>query len=219
MHYLALTFKHAVEFSSFGCTPRICLATPAWGNSTYFIRVPPRSQIRISTHCAICFPVLDPHSRPIPCSNSTYFIQTLSRSQIRLSDPQLHFHLFCVMQFRLRGNLSYLTEILAEVKRLGDDPAPPAPDDPRTCRRVPERAGPRTTWFGWFPLGSAAARSLLLAASRTPQGSENVTRADRRSQIAPGVIAVTSGGHGREGRSSDTAPTVRLPRRVITNRP
>ena len=23
--YLALTFKHAVEFSSFGCTPRICL--------------------------------------------------------------------------------------------------------------------------------------------------------------------------------------------------
>src|SRR4030095_15220722 len=34
VHYLALTFKHAVEFSSFGRTPRRHPFGPAWGNST-----------------------------------------------------------------------------------------------------------------------------------------------------------------------------------------
>ena len=29
--YLALTFKHAVEFSSFGCTPRDCLSDSRLG--------------------------------------------------------------------------------------------------------------------------------------------------------------------------------------------
>lgn len=46
VHYLALTFKHAVEFSSFGCVPRFSLSTFPWGNSSYFTGADPRSQIR-----------------------------------------------------------------------------------------------------------------------------------------------------------------------------
>jgi hypothetical protein len=72
--------------------------------------------------------------------------------------------------------------------------APTAPRGPRSCRRVPERAGPRVTWFGvGWPSGRPLRRGLPLAASRTPQGSENVTRASLRSQILPDVTVVTSG--------------------------
>ena len=46
--HFALTFKHAVEFSSFGCAPRFGLPTAAWGNSTYFTRSCSRCQTGLS---------------------------------------------------------------------------------------------------------------------------------------------------------------------------
>lgn len=46
MHCLALTFKHAVEFSSFVRAPRFSLSTSAWGNPYYFTDPIRRSQIR-----------------------------------------------------------------------------------------------------------------------------------------------------------------------------
>ncbi|WP_343884093.1 hypothetical protein, partial [Luteococcus sanguinis] len=33
---IGIDFKHAVEFSSFGCIPRLTLSGSAWGNSVYF---------------------------------------------------------------------------------------------------------------------------------------------------------------------------------------
>jgi len=113
VHYLALTFKHAVEFSSFGCTPRICLATLAWGNSTYFIRVFLRSQIRfpdpfsgisrslVASAIRSRQPVLL-YSVPHPESNPGFSSEPLL--------PGLH-----AIAFRLRGNLPYLTRLAVEV--------------------------------------------------------------------------------------------------------
>ena len=46
--HFALTFKHAVEFSSFGCAPRSGPRAVAWGNSTYFTRACARCQTELS---------------------------------------------------------------------------------------------------------------------------------------------------------------------------
>ncbi len=46
--HFALTFKHAVEFSSFGCAPRSDPQAVAWGNSTYFTRACTRCQTELS---------------------------------------------------------------------------------------------------------------------------------------------------------------------------
>ena len=43
-----MTFKHAVEFSSFGCAPRSGPGAVAWGNSTYFTGACARCQTELS---------------------------------------------------------------------------------------------------------------------------------------------------------------------------
>lgn len=50
---MCIDFKHAVEFSSFGCVPRFGLAAAAWGNSINLRGFPVDCQIRVSRRWAI----------------------------------------------------------------------------------------------------------------------------------------------------------------------
>lgn len=52
-----IDFKHAVEFSSFGCVLRFDLPASAWGNSSYFSEVFGRCQLGPSD---LLLPTLNP---------------------------------------------------------------------------------------------------------------------------------------------------------------
>lgn len=187
MHYLALTFKHAVEFSSFGCTPCGNPSTSAWGNSTYFIGAySPESNptfglpfvvtLRPLTYVGLVFEQL------------LYSIQVLDRSQTDLV-PRLPSNV-PARAVPFSGNLPYSTRPHVQVKDFGCAAVTLLRFAPSSCRRVPERAGAKVARCGWVPLGSAAARFYFPAASRTPQGLENITLVSPWSQTEPAVTVV-----------------------------
>lgn len=183
MHYLALTFKHAVEFSSFGCTPRICLGDSCLGQlDLLYSSLSPESNpvsdlFLLPSRNAIAFAILS-------FGNLTYFIQILSRSQIRLSISAAFLGRFTfVVPASRQPALPYQDLDPSQVTRS----RAPGPR-PRLAALVPvvvlqSAQDQGLLGCGGCPLGPAAARSLLLAASRTPQGSENITRAVCGSQL------------------------------------
>lgn len=180
---MALTFKHAVEFSSFGCTPRVCLFDSRLGLLDLLYSGFSLESNPVSSHFAEFFVAIS-LSRSGPEQPNLLYSVPQSESNPTFG-PELPLAVICFRNFWLSGNLPYLTRIFVAVKSAIWSWPPPALRDPCPCRRVAERAGPRATWCGWVPLGSAAARVFPFAASRAPQGSENITRVFRLSQIGP----------------------------------
>ena len=187
-----MTFKHAVEFSSFGCAPRLGLPAAAWGNSTYFTRA-----------CARCQTGLSCPSRPATSAGpwrllswrhtvpallrlgSFRLVRSGSLRAVRLSEkacPTLVSHL-------LRVKLSF--------------PALPCRDKYRALAAPVLEAHRTRTALGWDPSGPSAPD--LSGPSVSPRRLGKHYGAGRmRSNPAgpPGVSAVWLGVQRDSGRSA-----------------
>ena len=191
MHYLALTFKHAVEFSSFGCTPRICLGDSCLGQLDLLYSSPsPESN-----------PVSDPFFAAL--KNPNCFHNLVSRQlDLLYSDPrsesnptfrsQLHFFAVftLVVPASRQPDLPYQDLGSSQVTRSPSRPRPRLAG-PRSCRRVAERAGPRVTWLWW--VSSQVGRCLEFPPCRVPHPSRLRERyaCGARESTRPAVTALT----------------------------
>ena len=218
MHYLALTFKHAVEFSSFGCTPRICLSDSCLGqlDSLYSSLSPESNPVSdlffAAVEVLIAFTISPSATR-----------LTLFRSSVGVkSDFPIPAAFLCRFTFvdpaPRQPALPYQDLDPSQATRSRSWPRPHRVV-PRSCRRVPERAGPRVTWLWW--VSSRVGRCSECPPCRVPHPSRlrKHYACGLRESSRPVVTALTPSRHGLDRpyeRSSDTAPTVRLPRRVIT---
>lgn len=240
---MALTFKHTVEFSSFGCTPRVRLADSRLGQLILlYSSLSPKS---------------NPGFRPFQSfehfleftsscrSNSSYSIPVFHRSQIPDSDQMNCFEPFpvsrnCFSQLPLRYSsdspesnpLSRSSCLFCDFPIPRDfalrQPAPPYQDRGRcqACRLHPGSAHTCSTLFPVVVSQSAQDQGLLgvvgvlefsAAAWSLPLPRPAPLKAQRTLRaLGEGVKpALCDRGHGAS-RPNATAPTVRLPRRVIT---
>lgn len=183
MHLLALTFKHAVEFSSFGCTPRGCFINFRLGQLDLLYSVfPAESNPSLRPFgCSKAFP----NDSVLLCFNLSYFIQIFTRSQIRLSDLGCPLRVDLLSRTGSGATWPTLPGLLGESNSLRISWPHPCFATLVPVVVLQSAQDQELLGLGWVPLGSAAAQVDPLAASRTPQGSENITRVFPPSQIGP----------------------------------
>ena len=204
-------------------TAHVILRLLAWGNSTYFIRVFLRSQIRFQTHFRI--------SRPLSLCDSfsatrlTLFSSSSESNPVRFRTALRRFTRR--VPASRQPDLPYQARV--EVNSLDLDPSPARRHGPRHLSSCSERAGPEAAWLWWVSPRVGRCSESLLAASRTPRGSENITRrgprgvkslrgCDRASRRLRRGRAVHGADRSLAAPDDDVAPVQQVARRRAVRR-